>query len=59
MRHEPPTRTYSRADIANHYQVTVRTVDRWQRNGLIQPPDLVITSRTVRWTSLPAPKSAA
>jgi predicted DNA-binding transcriptional regulator AlpA len=45
------TRRYrSKANLAERYSVSERTIDRWKDDGKFPPPDLVLPSGRPRWS---------
>ena len=43
-------RYYSRAELAERYRVSDRTIDRWRDAGLYPPPDLILPNGAPRWS---------
>jgi hypothetical protein len=40
----------SKGALADRYQVSPRTIDRWRGEGKFPPPDLVLPSGAPRWS---------
>ena len=39
----------SKGSLADRYEVSERTIDRWREEGKFPPPDLVLPSGQPRW----------
>jgi len=44
------TRFRSKGNLADRYEVSERTIDRWREEGKFPPPDLVLPSGSPRWS---------
>jgi len=40
----------SKGNLADRYEVSERTIDRWRTDGLFPAPDLVLPSGAPRWS---------
>jgi hypothetical protein len=40
----------SKGSLADRYEVSERTIDRWRGEGKFPPPDLVLPSGSPRWS---------
>jgi len=44
------TRYRSKGHLADRYEVSERTIDRWREEGKFPQPDLVLPSGSPRWS---------
>lgn len=43
-------RYHSKGSLADRYEVSERTIDRWRADGLFPAPDFVLPSGAARWS---------
>jgi hypothetical protein len=44
-------RYHSKPALADRYQVSSRTIDRWRADGLFPQPDIMLPNGAPRWSS--------
>jgi hypothetical protein len=50
MSQKKDMRYRSKGSLADRYEVSERTIDRWREEGKFPPPDLVLPSGQPRWS---------
>ncbi|HEY6602928.1 MAG TPA: hypothetical protein VI009_14070 [Xanthobacteraceae bacterium] len=50
MSQKKDTHYRSKGSLADRYEVSERTIDRWREEGKFPPPDLVLPSGAPRWS---------
>ena len=50
MSQKKDTRYRSKGSLADRYEVSERTIDRWREEGKFPAPDLVLPSGSPRWS---------
>jgi hypothetical protein len=50
MSQDRDRRYRSKGNLADRYEVSQRTIDRWREEGKFPPPDLLLPSGQPRWS---------